>query len=156
MTAFPMANRTSPDPTPCAGDAVFWLASTSLAVRSALLHIFDHPVMARLSPDARGCAELVLAEALNNIVKHAYKCQNGTIELRLHHSVGTLGCDIYDAGAPMPGGQLPAGLPQAIGADHDLPEGGFGWFLIRTMTEDLCYTRSDARNHLSFRLNLKQ
>ena len=54
----------------------------------------------------------------------------------------------------MPGGRPPAGrLPD--GADCalvDLPEGGFGWHLIRTLTRDLAYVRSGGCNRLSFLL----
>ena len=56
----------------------------------------------------------------------------------------------------MPDHTLPMGLPQPIGVDKDLPEGGFGWFLIRSLTENLTYRRIDARNHLSFQLIIEQ
>ncbi len=136
--------------------AVFNIASTPLAVRLALLNMLKHPVMFGVSEDARGTAELVLAEALNNIVEHAYDRENGQIEVRLHQTAGRLSCDVFDAGAPMPEGELPAGLAQIIDQDDDLPEGGFGWFLIRTLTEELTYRRINARNHLSFKLNIEQ
>lgn len=136
--------------------AVFQITSTPLAVRRALREVLDHSIMSGLSKDVRGTAELVLAEALNNIVEHAYGTDDGQIELQLHQTGSRLSCDVFDAGMPMPEGELPAGLAQIIGEDDDLPEGGFGWFLIRTLTEDLTYRRIDARNHLSFKLNIEQ
>ncbi len=54
----------------------------------------------------------------------------------------------------MPGGQPPAGhLPRVAapppgGGVGDLPEGGFGWSLIRTLTTDLSYSRQAGRNEL--------
>lgn len=146
----------APSEAPCATCAVFQITSTAQAVRLALRDVLGHPVMSGLSDDARGTAQLVLAEALNNIVEHAYDRDDGQIDVRLHHSFGRLSCDIVDAGLPMPAGELPAGLAQTIGKDDDFPEGGFGWFLIRTLTEDLTYRRIDARNHLSFKLNIEQ
>lgn len=136
--------------------AGFQITGTPLAVRIALRTVLDHSIMSGLSKDARATAELVLAEALNNIVEHAYGTDDGQIELLLHQAGGRLSCDVFDAGVPMPEGELPAALAPIIGEDDDLPEGGFGWFLIRTLTEDLTYRRIDARNHLSFKLNIEQ
>ena len=137
-------------------DAVFVISSTPLSVRQALYDILSHPVLAHLSVAARGSAEVVLAEALNNIVEHAYAKSDGHIDLRLQRRPDRVLCDIVDHGALMPGGALPAGLSQPIGVDKDLPEGGFGWFLIRSLTENLVYQRIDARNHLSFQFIIEQ
>ena len=137
-------------------DAVFVISSTPLSVRQALYEILSHPVLAHLSVAARGRAEVVLAEALNNIVEHAYAKSDGHIDLRLQRRPDRVLCDIVDHGALMPGGALPAGLSQPIGVDKDLPDGGFGWFLIRSLTENLVYQRIDARNHLSFQFIIEQ
>ncbi len=107
--------------------------------------------------------ELVLAEALNNIVEHAFGPEPpapatesrgvtapGLIALDLSAGAAQLHCTIRDAGRPMPDGQAPAGRPQDIDAAADLPEGGFGWFLIRRLTLDLCYVREPGCNRLSF------
>lgn len=134
----------------------FVLVSTAGAVRAALGDIVRHPVVAKLPEDARGSAELVLAEALNNIVEHAYDQDDGKIELRLYRMPGTLLCDVFDTGAPMPNCEMPQGLAQSVDQTGDLPEGGFGWFLIRTLTQNLKYRRIGARNHLSFQLNIEQ
>ena len=78
MTACPMACQAPSDmPLDASCNAVFHIASTPMAVRDALLEILGHPVMAHLPDDARGTAELVLAEALNNIVEHAYDRDDG-------------------------------------------------------------------------------
>lgn len=137
-------------------EATFQIPSTPLAVRDALREILGHPVMAHLSEDARDCAELVLAEALNNIVEHAYDQENGQIGLHLKRLPGRLLCDLCDTGVPLPDGEIPKGLAQPIRTMQDLPEGGFGWFLIRAMAKNLVYQRIEARNHLSFQLNIEQ
>jgi serine/threonine-protein kinase RsbW len=136
--------------------AFFVIASTPLSVREALGHILRHPVMLPLNPEARGSAELVLAEALNNIVEHAYSCDDGRIDVQLSVQNDRLFCEVIDAGVAMPNNVLPAGLAQPIGEDQDLPEGGYGWFLIRSLTQNLSYQRKDTRNHLSFQLNIEQ
>jgi serine/threonine-protein kinase RsbW len=136
--------------------AMFIIASTPLSVREALAHIFCHPVMAPLNPEARGSAELVLAEALNNIVEHAYTGDDGRIDLQLRVQNDRLFCDLIDAGIAMPNNALPEGLAQQIEGNQDLPEGGYGWFLIRSLTHNLTYRRKDTRNYLSFQLNIEQ
>ena len=55
----------------------------------------------------------------------------------------------------MPDGGPPKGHPAELGVDmQDLPEGGFGWFLIRTLTTDLRYRREAGRNRLSFQMGI--
>ncbi len=121
------------------------------AVRSALLSLSGGVLLHHLPEEARGMAEVVLAEALNNIVEHAYGSGGGQIEITVKPDAGGLSCLIVDEGKPMPDGALPRGaLPPADPADP--PEGGFGWYLIRTLSRDLRYVRRDGRNHLSFRL----
>jgi serine/threonine-protein kinase RsbW len=93
---------------------------------------------------------------LNNIVEHAYDRDDGQIELRLQWLPGRLVCELLDAGLPMPDCTLPEGRAQSVADDQALPEGGFGWFLIRQLTEKLLYQRIGARNHLSFQLNVEQ
>lgn len=124
---------------------------TPAAVRDALRAILAAPLLDGLDADARGSAELVLAEVLNNVVEHAYAGAPGDIDLRLGLRPGGLLCLVRDRGRPMPGGDLPEGRLPAI-RPHDPPEGGFGWHLIRSLACDLRYRRAGGRNHLRFRL----
>jgi len=127
------------------------IASDPFAVRAALGQILDDPCMADLRSDLRARTEIVLAEVLNNVVEHAYADGPGEIILHLRCVQGGVICRIRDFGRAMPGLALPRGA--AIGPDPvELPEGGFGWHLIRCLTEDLQYCRRDSRNELSFRL----
>ena len=104
--------------------------------------------------DAIDTAELVVAEALNNVVEHAVANRSDpTFELMLSKSNDGIDVEIRDRGIAMPDEQLPAGnLPDIDVQLADLPEGGFGWFLIRQLTDDLAYARKDDENHLTFRL----
>jgi serine/threonine-protein kinase RsbW len=56
----------------------------------------------------------------------------------------------------MPKETLPEGRLIARADVSNLPEGGFGWFLIRALSRDLDYRRVGGRNLLSFRLNTQQ
>lgn len=112
----------------------------------------------RMTADEAGTMELVLAEVLNNIVEHAYENMSaGPIDLRIARDFRGLVCRIVDRGLPMPGGVLPLGAAPALvaaGNMGDLPEGGFGWFLIRDLTQNLSYVRDGATNRLDFVLPL--
>ena len=49
----------------------------------------------------------------------------------------------------MPAGAPPDRAPHDLDVSRaDLPEGGFGWRMIRDLTEELLYRRQDGRNIL--------
>ena len=127
------------------------LAGDPAEVRAGLRSLLAAPPLAALPPGLREDAELVLAEVLNNIAEHAYADAPGPIEVHLAQDRGGIACEVRDRGAAMPQGCLPQGrLPALDGPD--LPEGGFGWHLIRALTHDLCYERDGTGNRLSFRI----
>lgn len=103
-----------------------------------------------------GVVEIVLAEALNNVVEHAYGEEaHGVVEVEIDRRADVLAFRITDDGQPMPEGDLPQGAPLDLNvASEDLPEGGFGWFLIRELTEQLSYRRQADRNILTFHVSL--
>ena len=127
-----------------------------MAVRNALEEARatwrDWGIVAQCSADA----EQVLAEVLNNVVEHAHQEDpNGTVHLTCASQGKDLVFEVRDNGRPMPNLELPEGrLADITGVLEDLPEGGFGWFLIRTLTEDLSYVRDDGWNRLRFKIEL--
>ncbi len=125
------------------------IASDPLAVRQALTRILADPALCNRTADLRSRAEIVLAEVLNNIVEHAYAEAPGQITLEMSLRPDKVECSICDTGAQMPGLALPEGKLASRDPDN-LPEGGFGWFLIRSLTEDLRYARQNDANHLYF------
>jgi serine/threonine-protein kinase RsbW len=128
--------------------------ATPASIRDNLAQLMALPPLSDLPDDSRGSAELVLAEVLNNIAEHAYGAGQGPVSVTLAPKAVGIACLIVDQGGPMPGGEPPdAGLPQISDLTlADLPEGGFGWPLIRTLTRDLTYMRSGGCNRLSFTL----
>lgn len=122
-------------------------------VRGVLAEAMAALDQAVLTPEARASAELVLAEVLNNIIEHAYACDSGVIEITLAHGVSGIDCELVDFGAPMPEGRLPPGRLGMVEIPlEELPEGGFGWFLIRSLTRNLNYRRCGGCNRLGFTL----
>ena len=101
--------------------------------------------------DTSGTIEIVMAEALNNIIEHAYTpgCE-GPLWLSAQRDGGLLRVELRDTGRPLSGCKLPqTDLPDASGPLQGLPEGGFGWFLIRDLTDSLSYRRFGAQNRLT-------
>ncbi|MBO9447713.1 ATP-binding protein [Ruegeria sp. R14_0] len=102
-----------------------------------------------------GDVKIALAEAINNVVEHAYAGITPAkvkVHCRLHQN--WLDILISDTGNPLPGFRVPDGVPASLGSSIDeLPEGGFGWFLIHELTSDIRYERSDGCNLLSLRFD---
>jgi serine/threonine-protein kinase RsbW len=127
------------------------MRSTSEAVRQTLSLITTH-FTGMVSEPELATLELVLAETLNNVVEHAASPgDQGEAKLRIAARRDGLACTILDNGLPMPGGRLPKARPPRIDTIiQDLPEGGFGWALIRMHVRKLQYQRKDGMNILQF------
>ncbi len=104
----------------------------------------------RQNSDSVDTLRLCIAEALNNIVEHAYDGVEGKpIFADVRFKPDSYEVMLIDEGKPMPGGRLPSGQ-----ADHNMedldefPEGGFGWMLIHTQMDAVEYERRDGCNVL--------
>ncbi|MEM1237566.1 MAG: ATP-binding protein [Pseudomonadota bacterium] len=130
--------------------------SDTFEVRSSLQTLMSDMETRDYLPEERGTVELVLAEVLNNVAEHAYQeSGDGKIELDLNYVPGGITVKLQDFGKPMPNGQTPLGMPADLDVEvDDLPEGGFGWFLIGELAKDMVYERRGETNHLSFRMSL--
>lgn len=126
-------------------------SASALAVRDLLTRTRDWLSARTLPEETCGTVEIVLAEALNNIVEHAYPpCAPGAIRLDLRLHSARIVCVLSDQGTALRGGTPPDGiLPDQAVARDALPEGGFGWFLIRDLTDRLDYRRDSGWNHLT-------
>ncbi|AHD02458.1 ATP-binding protein [Leisingera methylohalidivorans] len=101
--------------------------------------------------------QIALTEAVNNVVEHAYEsAPPGNVRIQGELYPEHLWISIQDAGAPYPKGELPEGKPADISvAAENLPEGGFGWFLIRELASQVQYERSEGSNNLSLCFEFK-
>ncbi len=120
------------------------------AISAGLQEMFSCDILQALTEDSRGTVEIVLAEVLNNVVEHAYARYPGRIEVTITSGEGYLFVRMADNGLPMPGGDLPGGALGRAMNIQDLPEGGFGWYLIRSLSQELTYLRDGPDNVLSF------
>ena len=94
--------------------------------------------------------QVVLGEVLNNIEEHGYQGKTGCpISLHMQIRETSILVRTTDFGQTMPGLQLPEKkLPDTTVAPNDLPEGGFGWFLIHTLAPNPVYKRRGNSNIL--------
>lgn len=129
-------------------------AAGNLETRAALIEICAHLAAAGLDDDDLGTVELVLAEVLNNIVEHSYGPDGGPVRLRLELTGACLACEVIDHGGSMPGGQVPQPVLPPLAPPAPLPEGGFGWHIVRCLVSELAYDREPGGNRLRFTIPL--
>lgn len=100
---------------------------------------------------------IALAEAINNVVEHAYSgIEPAKVQVTCRQDQERLEILVSDTGNPLPGLHPPDGTPARIDTSlEDLPEGGFGWFLIHQLTSEIHYERVAGSNRLSLRFNFE-
>jgi len=132
--------------------------ATELEAREAIAAISERLRATDLTRDQADEVEIALAEAINNVVEHAYAdSEPGLVRILCSLRRAHLDIRICDTGTPLPQNRLPPGLAANVSvARADLPEGGFGWFLIRELTSDIRYDRCGLINHLSLRFDLNK
>jgi serine/threonine-protein kinase RsbW len=145
-----------PDLTPAPHDLRVEVPGTAESVREILVWLSTRSLITELPAEVRGSAELVLAEALNNVVEHAYAHFPGEIRIMMTRKDGDLRVIIEDDGMEMPNYDMPEGILHHAANPDGLSEGGYGWFLIRKLTKNLSYRRHGGCNRLSFLLEPKQ
>lgn len=127
------------------------------AVRVALSDLRAQLAAMGLTADQLCNVEIATAEALNNIVEHAFvglPAQDIAITASLTHT--RLRLCLRDRGHSLPGAKIPLGArPDATGPRETLPEGGFGWFLIRDVSERVIYRRIGGENFLCVHFRLR-
>lgn len=131
------------------------LNSGNSATREALAQVLERLSPLDLDPEELSTVELVLAEALNNIVEHAYPEDGpgGPIKIACERHSDGLHFALLDHGLAMPNDHVPLGEIAEFSEEiADLPEGGFGWFLIRDLAKDIAYQREADQNQLSLRI----
>jgi serine/threonine-protein kinase RsbW len=126
--------------------------SGDIATRETLIEVTEALTAAGLSDDDVANAELILAEALNNIVEHAYADISGPVDLHIEICRDGLACALCDQGREAPLNYPPDPPLPEMEPPVGLPEGGFGWHIIRCLTTDLRYRRVEDWNQLSFRV----
>lgn len=120
---------------------------SSLEDVHALLVRVDAYLQAIRAPcDWREDLNIILAEVLSNIARHGYAHDNGRIELEIRIGGDELCCRILDKGRAFDPNITGHSAPEPA----LLREGGYGWFLIRSLARALRYQRNMGVNCLTF------
>lgn len=131
----------------------FSLSATAsqASVREALAELRQALAESGATDDLCSTVEIALAEALNNIAEHAYAGGTpGPMDISAQLGDDTVRFVLRDKGHEMPGAIMPAGnLPDHDVPFDDLPEGGFGWYLLHSLTQSLDYQRQNGENQLT-------
>lgn len=147
------------DPEPTVHSVSVAGTSHPFAVRSMLARLMQEMSDWAIAPEHRHRIELVLAEALNNVIEHACAERDGIpFSTMAQYQSPRRDIEIVDQGAPMPGGALPDPKrpPDPGSGDpvETLPEGGWGRMLIHDLADDIRYERKGCRNHLHIRMSM--
>ncbi len=120
------------------------------AIRSTVKTVETHLSTLGLARDVIDDLNLALTEAMTNIARHGYQCERGEITLSIRIEGNYLKCELEDRGVAF----NPDALGHSAPDPSELREGGYGWYIIRKLSENLCYARENGRNRLSFWLPL--
>ena len=122
------------------------------AIRKASELLNTYCLQCHISPELSGQLELMLVEALNNVVEHAYQEKDGfKIEIELSDKPDSTVISITDTGLAAPNllNNRKINLP-----DEDfLPEGGWGLPLIQALTDSISYSSTSDYNLLTLTKN---
>jgi serine/threonine-protein kinase RsbW len=124
------------------------------SIRDALAEVRARLARMNIIEEELTTVEVVLAEVMNNVAEHAYAWRrDGEMVLGLRLTAEGLLISVTDEGLPMPDAELPFGerLDPTVPLG-DMPEGGFGWLIIRQLARDVGYVRRQGVNQLSFRI----
>jgi len=95
--------------------------------------------------------EICLTEALNNVIKHAYKCENSNlIEIIIRINNNQLEIDIVDEGSPRKNLIISELNFDPTDIDN-LPESGMGLYIIKQLMDELNYYSLNGKNYFTLR-----
>ncbi|MFT4959369.1 MAG: serine/threonine-protein kinase RsbW [Paracoccaceae bacterium] len=125
-------------------------AATQIEARRAIVLTMAQLPDLGISQSRCSDIEIALAEVVNNVVEHAFDgLPDATGHITCLIEADTLTIEVSDTGRPIPDNQLPTGSRADLsGPMADLPEGGFGWFLIRQIATTVTYERTNGQNRL--------
>ncbi|MDD2594563.1 MAG: SpoIIE family protein phosphatase [Bacteroidales bacterium] len=98
----------------------------------------------KISPELSMQLQLVLEEAVTNVILYAYPDKKGDIELELSQCNGHLTFVLSDRGIPY--NPLEKEDPDVTLAAEERPIGGLGIYFIKQLMDEVGYNRNDGKN----------
>ena len=95
--------------------------------------------------------EICLTEALNNVIKHAYKGENSNqIDIIIRINNNQLEIEIVDEGSPRKN-LIISELNFDPAKIDNLPESGMGLYIIKQLMDELNYYSLNGKNYFTLR-----
>lgn len=134
----------------------FSFAASELDARAGIQRVMSFVGTKVTGPDLLGSIEIALSEAVNNVVEHAYADQQpGKVAVSCVYLADMLYIKLRDSGPAFDPVTCQEDCAPTLDLPRDaLPEGGFGWPLIRELTQDVTYHRVGGENHLTLHFSL--
>lgn len=132
----------------------FEIVPQSNYVRGALERIDNWLSSYGLDSDCRGNTQLVIAEALNNIVEHGRLQPDQVIHTSIALTHLGIKCCLRDEAPTFRALDGPVQGAPVSNAAIELAEGGYGLILIQTLARDIRYVEVERGNHLEFLIPL--
>lgn len=102
-----------------------------------------------LSEDECADIELCVVEGVNNAVKHAYNSQSGNdVDIVFTIQLDRLVIEIFDSGKGMEIDEIEFPMFDFTSLDT-IPESGMGLYIIKSIMDEIYYTREPNRNKLT-------
>jgi serine/threonine-protein kinase RsbW len=128
------------------------IESNFSAIREASQLLKEYCAQCHISPELGGQLELMMVEALNNVIEHAYQGEDGhEVHIELLDKPQYTAVCIRDFGLSAP--NLMSGDNATFPDEDSLPEGGWGLPLIQALADSIDYCSSNENNLLTLTKN---
>lgn len=130
---------------------LFSLTSTYDEVEKVNIQVHEYLTSINVEEFLCNAVELCLTEALNNVIKHAYRGeQNHSINVNVCVDDSLMEIQVIDEGIPRESLVIKE-LDFDPGDIDNLPEGGMGLFIIKQLMDELDYYTLNGKNYFTLR-----
>ena len=124
------------------------IESNFSAIRNASDLLMEYCTQCHISPELSGQLELMMVEALNNVIEHAYQGKDGSeAHVEIIDEPQQILIHITDFGVSAPY-ELYSGN-KSLPDEYFLPEGGWGLPLIQALADNISYSSTKNSNLLT-------